>query len=230
MRERGIIFTAESIRAIQEERKSQTRRVINPQFIETPEVALTPTGFWAYGPTDRRKDDCIRCPYGVPGDRLYCKETWQVDAPRDGTWCDTVFYGCKNSPLSWIPERYRKPEYCLYRATWEGTDLCWRSSRFMPKWAARIWRELTDVRVQRLQDITEEEAKAEGVRVPVDENENVYIDISSRYRPVDYFSWDELKTNLFRAHFAGQWDQIDGKRSPWKQSDRVWALTFRRIQ
>ncbi len=208
MSERGIIFSGEMVRAILDGRKTMTRRIVKPQPDKS--IMRPVPGQYFQKP----------CPYGQAGDRLYCKETWQVDAPRDGTWCDTMFYGDRCSPLDWIPERYRKPEHCLYRATWDGVDnLWWRSSRFMPKWASRIWLELTGVRPERLQDITREDAQAEGI--------TEYL--CEMGLPGTEEADDLWRNRTSIENFAALWDSINGERSPWERNDWVWALSFRRI-
>lgn len=132
MKERGIIFNSEMVRAILDGRKTQTRRIMKPQpkpnenggfswpsnicqsMINIKEMMQNNEGAWA-GIAG------IACPHGGVGDRLWVRETWMPDAPRDGTWSDIEFYGCKDSKLSIIPERFRKPEHCIHRASWKGS-------------------------------------------------------------------------------------------------------------
>lgn len=130
------------VRAILNDSKTQTRRVIHP-LCELHESF---------------------CPYGQPGDRLWVRETWMPDAPRDGSWDDIGFFGCKGSPLSMIPERFRKPNHCLFRASWEGTPMAgWKPSIHMPRWASRLTLGINAVRVERLHHISEGDAIAEGI-------------------------------------------------------------------
>jgi hypothetical protein len=79
----------------------------------------------------------------------------------------------------------------------------------MPRWASRITLEITDVRVQRLQEISEEDAEAEGV-----------------------YSWSEMGPLdiCARPLFASLWDSLNGKRAPWASNPFIWALTFRRAK
>jgi hypothetical protein len=174
MKERPILFGGPMVRAILDGSKTQTRRVAK-EFDEMPNL----DGILQRFPRQNG------CPYGTPGDRLWVRETWAHE--RDGTGCpdDTGV---------------------LYRATdpgWddEGTGLRWRPSIFMPRIASRILLEITDVRVQRLQEISEEDARAEGC---------------------EPFACP-------RDRFQGLWDTIHGSGA-WHANPWAWAITFRRIQ
>lgn len=126
------------------------------------------------------------------------------------------------------PERIRATWDVAYRADWEHSngEQFWRPSIFMPRWASRLTLEVTDVRVERLQDITEEDARAEGIR-------------PFPFRPDDGFpvcygyAVEDLKTNLFdptavRA-YDRLWDSINLKRAPWDSNPWVWVVSFKRI-
>lgn len=164
MKERGIIFNAEMVHAILDGRKTQTRRIVKN--------VMPDNGMWLKKPTKTRSGTTTHvldapkhnlCPLGKAGDHLWVRETWMPDAPRDGTWGDVEFYGCKDSQLSMIPERFRKSEYCIHRASWDGDELVgWTPSIHMPRWASRITLEIIDVRVERLNDISNDDAKSEG--------------------------------------------------------------------
>ena len=176
MKERPILFSAPMVRAILDGSKTQTRRVAK-EFNGMPNL----DGIL------RRYPHQNGCPHGTPGDRLWVRETWAHE--RDGTGCpdDTGI---------------------LYRATdpgWddEETGLRWRPSIHMPRWASRILLEITDVRAQRLQEIGDEDARAEG-----------YTPQSPDF-PVGWFQ--------------GLWDTIHGSGA-WHANPWVWAITFRRIQ
>ena len=200
MKETGILFTPDNIRAIREGRKTQTRRVIKPQP-KPPGVLTTGDGNWRVllknGMTkvfDWQRD----CLYGRVGDKLYVKEGIIVD------------------------EAFDPPELAGYymdgaRATLPGQKRL--TAMFMAKHYARTWLELTDVRVQRLQDISEEDAKAEGVK---------QRSISTWW---NYFE----DCYLFSAQqsFSSLWQSINGKNKPgedwdaWDANPFVWALTFK---
>jgi hypothetical protein len=187
MKERPILFSGPMVRAILDGSKTQTRRVAKHPLAQ---AAVRINSYKGQSEFDCIFSDdtggIICCPHGTPDDRLWVRETWAHE--RDGTGCpdDTGV---------------------LYRATdpgWddEGTGLRWRPSIFMPRAASRILLEITDVRVQRLQEISEEDARAEG------------YDRSHAF-PHEWFAllWE-------RIHGPGSWHA-----NPW-----VWAITFRRLE
>lgn len=211
MKERGIIFNAEMVRAILDGRKTQTRRIVKN--------VMPDNGIWLKKPTKTRSGTTTHvldapkhnlCPLGKAGDHLWVRETWMPDAPRDGTWGDVEFYGCKDSQLSMIPERFRKSEYCIHRASWDGDELVgWTPSIHMPRWASRITLEITDVRVERLNDISNDDAKSEGCWY-------------GRGGGVP----DKALTPS--NQFPTLWEEIYGDGS-WSSNPWVWVVEFKRI-
>ena len=183
MKERPILFSAPMVLALLAGRKTQTRRLLKPgRFI-------LPTGDekWDYNGAALVREEgggtsvypLPFCPYGVPGDRLWVRETW--------CWYDGD-YG----------------RVCEFRA--DNPDplaLKWRSSIHLPRRLSRIDLELTDVRVQRLQDISREDAKAEGMC--------------------------GCQTCSPTEEYADVWNGINGAGS-WDTNPWVWALTFRRVR
>lgn len=139
------------------------------------------------------------CPYGKPGDRLWVRETW---LPRNnGT---RFFYRADLDPVeaAGISGMY--------------SDKGWRPSIFMPRWASRITLEIVSVRVERLQDISEEDAKAEGVTGGY-QGWNI---------PEDRHQWH----HPHRASYSALWDSINGKKHPWESNPFCWVIEFRRIE
>lgn len=213
MRERGIHFNSEMVRAVLDGSKTQTRRIMkvqpdSPNFgllriTDSTKSADIGKYHWAESNATgtHARSPLFSCPFGAVGDRLWVRETWMPDAPRDGTWADVEFYGCKGSPLSMIPERYRKPEHCIHRASWEGSEMVgWTPSIHMPRWASRITLEITGVRVERLQDISAEDAAAEGL------------------------------TGRAKMHdFGVLWSSIYGDES-WQANPWVWVIEFKRVE
>ncbi|WYX00597.1 hypothetical protein WMR86_08045 [Proteus vulgaris] len=211
MKERGIIFNAEMVHAILDGRKTQTRRIVKN--------VMPDNGMWLKKPTKTRSGTTTHvldapkhnlCPLGKAGDHLWVRETWMPDAPRDGTWGDVEFYGCKDSQLSMIPERFRKSEYCIHRASWDGDELVgWTPSIHMPRWASRITLEIIDVRVERLNDISNDDAKSEGCwygrggGVP-----------DKALTPSD--------------QFPTLWEEIYGDGS-WLNNPWVWVIEFKKV-
>lgn len=174
MKERPILFSAPMVRAILEGRKTQTRRVLKHQ----PPDDVAPITVARYHPTiiDRHGDEApgdevfgaysedgvwgCKCPYGEPGDRLWVRETWSTDFARYYP-CERVWYAADDDRRHDIEVRdgvrgIFSPESNLH------VPFRWRPSIHMPRWASRITREITRVRVERLQDISEADAVAEG--------------------------------------------------------------------
>jgi len=215
-KERPIIFTGPSIPAILEDRKTQTRRVMDPQ----PEIPRwfewrCEHGIWY--PYDDLGNwlPCYeqwRCPYGVPGDRLWLKET---HAParlyRRG---ERLVYG---EPLLYKAD----DDLLVLNQRYIGH---WRSPRFMPRWASRITLELTDVRPQRVQDISPEDVLAEGIqRQTCDGAGQVWYGIGASVDP------NLSRVGPIRA-FGCLWDSLNRKRGYlWTTNPWIWALTFRRL-
>jgi len=143
VKERPILFSGPMVRAILEGRKTQTRRMVKPQ----PAIA-TPGCF-----------DVTKCPYGVVGDCIWVRETWA--RIHDG-----ILH--KLDPEPDIRTPHGNGWSTVYRADgepyhWSDYGVPWRPSIHMPRWASRITLEIVSIRVERLQDIREEGASAEGV-------------------------------------------------------------------
>jgi hypothetical protein len=235
MRERGITFNAEMVRAVLEGRKTQTRRIMKVQpesnqygllrIIDSTKRSNVGKCHWAEsnatGPHTRSK--LFSCPFGAVGDRLWVRETWMPDAPRDGTWGDVEFYGCKGSPLSMIPKRYRKPEHCIHRASWDCNEMVgWTPSIHMPRWASRITLEITGVRVERLQNISQADAVAEGIKSGRCGNETSWRD--AFYVPGDNQPYFNAETA-----YGDLWSSIYGDES-WQANPWVWVIEFKRVE
>ncbi|EPG4008694.1 hypothetical protein I9Y56_002491 [Providencia stuartii] len=220
MKERGIIFNSEMVRAILDGRKTQTRRIMKPQpktnengglswpsnicqsMINIKDMMQDNDGVWA-GIAG------IACPHGRVGDRLWVRETWMPDAPRDGSWGDIEFYGCKDSTLNMIPERFRSPEHCIYRASWKGPELVgWIPSIHMPHWASRIALGITNIRVERLQSISDDDFKAEGYP----------LERALTGGSTDAFCW-----------FRHLWDSVSKPDCNFESNPWVWVIEFKRV-
>ncbi len=153
-----ITCTTESVRGILDGRKTHTRRVIKPQpdtewleYIIKRNETNRPYGENGIMVMVDGKEK--KCPYGVPGDKLWVKETWNAKS-IDGTWWKDMVGTCSEKmAFNWN---------MYYKAT-SQTCKKWRSSRFMPKAFSRITLEIKDIRVERVQDIGMKSAVAEGV-------------------------------------------------------------------
>jgi hypothetical protein len=233
MRERGILFSAPMVRAILEGRKTQTRRVVpratgafwdHPGW--TPTVMRDGTILWRARAPEHAFAMPLKCPYGAPGDRLWVRETWGAVSPdeisRPLREC-TIEYradlppGCTDRPGKWPAEHSADPE-CPK----------WRPSLHMPRWASRLTLEVTSVRVERLQDITEEGARAEGVEQFGSGDCDECSDFSCAACADTEADYPGVRGGN-QLLFAELWDRINGKRAPWASNPWVWVVSFERV-
>lgn len=237
MAERPMLMSAPMVRAILAGTKTQTRRVV-----KVPHE--NPLGRWEVmpwgGPNGGRTRDgqtvpfqnviwhsrtgeSIACPYGQPGDRLWVRETWMPDPPINDEWPSTEFHGTRHGNLSLIPQCYRKPFHTLFRASWDGHELIgWRPSIHMPRWASRITLEITAVRVERLQDIGEADAVAEGVAPQPTCRPD---DDTAAFSRIGRVHGDSFPI----ARYAALWEHINGPGS-WAANPWVWVVEFKRLE
>lgn len=218
MKDRPILFSGPMIRALLEGRKTQTRRIVKPQPNCKPHLLVVRDRLSAmWGVPETHSNEVVPCPYGQPGDLLWVRETWAMES----NLCYQDVYDKPGNPLGpvrwhgneeegrWFDcPRYRasEPETLLVTPDDEsGEKMRWKPSIHMPRWAARLTLELTDVRIERVQDISEEDAQAEGVIL--------------RPTPVHRFA-------DHRIAFTVLWESINGPTA-WNLNPWVWALTFR---
>jgi hypothetical protein len=220
LKERPIIFSGDMVRAILEGRKTQTRRVVKGYRIERPtppkdafffDWYRIPSNKWCGTHTISGQGVATTlCPYGVPGDLLWVKESLRGDGEPGGRRVGIVRYAADG----WM-------------VIDEGSDVIWEwkrptlAARFCPRWASRITLKLTDVRVERVQDISEDDAKAEGV-------ESFIYDGAGVWR--DYELGQDTWQTTARGSFVGLWDSLNAKRGySWESNPWVWALTFVKV-
>jgi hypothetical protein len=249
MKEYSIVESGPMVRAILEGRKTQTRRIVKPQ---PRQVKLFPYPMggvqladesgdphwaieharksrrWAWPVDEAPCVPAALCPYGAPGDRLWVRETWgesdsdggpvivykagghmvrgATGSKRLGTWADEIFPGEVGEVYP--PER-------------------WRSSIHMPRWASRITLELTAVRVERIQDISEADARAEGCEqsdvITMDDAKDLTGD---HKRLLESFVGGRFTAKM---DFVCLWHAINAKRAPWESNPWCWVLEFKRI-
>lgn len=198
MNEKPILFSTPMVRAILDGRKTMTRRVVKPQ----PQALIELNG--GFHPTDDNGDfmpqskhyadgkhflRCVAkdfCPYGQPGDHLWVRETWALS--------NGIYYYLANRE-SPIVEK-------------------WKPSIFMPRCASRITLEITNVRVERLQDISAPDCVNEGINTQ---------------GPYDVAIYDEFSSHSI-AQFAYLWDSISSKKYPWASNPWVFAIEFKRVE
>lgn len=214
-----MIFNAEMVRALLDGRKTQTRRPIKWKQTRFTEIGEREDGSkWPWSEDAEHACDFWHpCPFGAVGDRIWVRETWGVVSHAfsdDGLMID------------WVPDRpataiHEMPfgngyysGYAIYAAdgdfTWGDDDgyedgrSCWKPSIHMPRAASRILLEITDVRVERLRSMSQDDARAEGV-----------IAASG-----------PMEAGLA---FRELWDSIYGEES-WKANPWVWVIKFKRIE
>lgn len=209
MRERPIIFSAPMVRAIMEGRKTQTRRVVKPQPAWLPEVhSARRTGdvFWPIsggGGGHQCGEPLLSCPYGVTGDALWMRENFRLPVACAGTLP-------KDAEGSVVCYEAHRGDYS--RNGWGKLH----PAIHLPRWAGRKVLPLADIRVERLQDISEADAIAEGAR---------YHD----GRGVGHSGWRHDLKDVHadaRSSFARLWDDINGAKHPWASNPWVWVCDW----
>lgn len=237
MKERPILFSGPMVRAILEGRKTVTRRAIKPIMRSADlqfDLQQEEDGSWnPYHTFDESRFDRsgtehpIKCPYGQPGDRLWVRESWwqagdwQSSYPEDdeGSWFGSkrIVYSVDGLPPNesnhCYPSGLRNGHYSAAEP-----NRIWRHrpSIHMPRWASRILLEITDVRVERLQDISGDQAEAEGVDSAMCRQ---FLETSP--------SRHECKEAVIHG-FAGLWASINGDES-WNANPWVWVVKFNRV-
>ena len=223
MKERPILFSAPMVRAILEGRKTQTRRVIT---LKSSILRAGPTATYRMMPEgdallerwpiqDRMMNNfgrCerVKCPYGVPGDRLWVKENWIP-----------VHFGSyepieRGEHIPHYPDsiQYAADTIHGYHTCWDTYPGKWRSSLSLARWMSRITLEITDVRVQRIQDISEEDARAEGIHQVLEPNT---FELEEPY-----------KSTIHKRRFSHVWDFINAKRGyGWDVNPWCWCISFK---
>lgn len=201
MKERPILFSGPMVRAILEGRKTQTRRVVKPQ--PSGQIANYGHGHWS--DPQESGERYIKCPYGVPSDRFWVRETFGLcTGVYSSRWpAGTVAYRADHGVT------HAGSEYDLMR---------WRPSIHMPRALSRIELEITGVRVERLQVISEADAIAEGLKNSIHEH--------GTYWGIEHADVWELDPRLT---FKRLWDSINGERASWASNPWVWAIEFKRI-
>lgn len=235
MKERGMIFNGEMVRAILDGRKTQTRRPIQWKQTRFTEIGEREDGSrWPWSEDAEHACDFWHpCPFGTVGDRIWVRETWGVvshELDEDG----------RIQP--WTPDRPAKAinempfgngyysGHAIYAAdgdfTWGDDDgyedgrSCWKPSIHMPRWASRITLEVTNVGVQRLQSISPNDAAREGL---------VKLPATGRYcinQGDQYFGGASQDA---REVFSWLWESIYGADS-WKANPWVWVIEFKRVE
>jgi hypothetical protein len=208
MKERPILFSAPMVRAILAGTKTQTRRAIK---LTDSKGRWDEKGFYAVtaGTIEKMPWSCtsisrhVGCPYGEPGDRLWVRETFAI-VPRTA-------YRCSEGVQQTLrPDDPYEHDAAIYREGWTRSrgGFRWRPSIHMPRWASRITLEVTGVRVERLRDISEDDARAEGS---------------------PWAACGAPQDGSHKAGFAQLWESINGPGS-WVANPWVWVVEFKRLE
>lgn len=189
MKERPILMNTENVKAILDGRKTQTRRVVKDSIKwEIVYCYENENGHWAWFSRNHPyQQDVIKCPYGQVGGKLWVRETWASDCICENPKCNGVIYKAGYSGVI-IPDK-------------------WRPSIFMPRWASRITLEITGIRVQRVQDISDSDIQAEGCQYP---------------------QWQGSHTSWTGAYKA-LWESINGKKYPWSSNPFCFVIEFKKL-
>lgn len=239
IKEHPIIFSAEMVRAILDDHKTQTRRVVKPQPILTEHslrwcwplpkrtlrkgccgTAVTASReWWEYVPREAY-------PYGAAGDRLWVRETWAIeDCGRRVDLSSATWAG------GWPLDRL---EYCATDVApskdAKGNPYWWnkRPSIFMPRWASRVLLEVVNVRADRVQDISEQDATAEGAMCVSSKMMQQACRVSLSESPLGL---GEKRIVGAKEYFRVLWDSINAKRGyGWGANPWVWVIEFKVLE
>ena len=242
MKERPVLFNGEMVRAILDGRKTQTRRILVTRPTNHYDGFTFEAGkhhpHIVRGGMTLVSSEGISCPFGLVGDRLWVRETWGV-VSHDFDENERI--------IDWVPDRparaiHEMPfgngyysGHAIYAAdgefTWgdddgHGEKSCWKPSIHMPRSACRLVLEITDVRVERLNSISEEDALAEGIRRTENNfgNGPAYCDYMLANLN-DVAEWYNRPSDSF----ISLWQSIYGAES-WQHSPWVWVIEFKRVE
>lgn len=200
-KERGIAFNGEMVKALLDDRKTQTRRLakwkpreeglnlgfsglqLGHYFTGRPESGHVLRSRDGHGTWNDRTYP-LHCVYGKPGDRLWVKEALRCDEQG-------MFYAADGRRIANVPDDFQDVVYEVAAAM------------FMPRWASRITLEITGVRVERLWGISDRDIKAEGI--------------------------GEFTTEVRYSAFKEAWDRIHRNKNPWDSNPWVWVIEFKKI-
>jgi len=238
MRERPILFSGPMVRALLSGTKTQTRRVGSVQrddyvnlgverVTHATKGAVLLATYAAFPGRGTARWGICECPYGVPGDRLWVKETFSTDAITLYP-CPTAWYRAtdqlESDGVHDCPKQSRG-NYADCLTCWEervGRKFKWKPSIFMPRAASRITLEIVSVRVERLQEISEADAVAEGIK-----HDHVWDRENSKSERLTYDGCGETFATA-REAYRHLWISIHGPES-WALNPWVWVVEFKRL-
>lgn len=215
VKERPILFSGPMVKALLAGQKTQTRRTIKKVTCVNGQDCITDRdGLPSH--LSCAPHNWEQCPYGVPGDRLWVRETYRSTVAGKRGWAVIQYRADMEARQMLCTDEGEGEPAAVGEVIPKSSTIvetAWKPSIFMPHWASRITLEITDVRVQRLREISPEDAVAEGLRVRTD--------IAGKYSALpDRWFDDPVHT------FADLWESINGEGS-WVTNPWVWAITFR---
>jgi hypothetical protein len=222
MKERGMLFSKPMVLALLDGSKTQTRRLCKlPDNAQEVQYWAPPSGksqpgwadpgvnYWTPDPNGETSSNHLdTSPYGQPGDRLWVREAWRAHVSHDHV-------PPRDIPVGAV--LLFEADADKHKFPWAGK---YRPPMFMPRWASRIDLEITGVRVERLQDITESDAIAEGIQ-PIIESDG------PNYFTAHIDGWN-LNSSTALGAYQMLWEWINGAGS-WDKNPWVWVIEFRRI-
>jgi len=227
-KQHGMLFADRLMPPLLDGTKTQTRRPVkfkNPACNPLPIVEYARDGmpiWWQYPPTEEVRqsdyyDHGMPCPFGRVGDQIWARETFWLGTRIGSKMPVMAVYADADGRMG--DQDVMHPDAPDASRGWA---LQWKKtpSIHMPKWACRCWLEITDVRVQRIQEISEEDAKAEGIL----DGGCINCGQSSLAKP----QCCDTPAPSFRDSFCYEWKQI--YPDSWERNDWVWALTFKRVE
>lgn len=223
MKVKPALFNGEMVRALLEGRKTQTRRLIKPQPVASPAGGFGwqgVSGGWYKNPDSAG----FPCPYGQPGDLLWVRETWYCDDCRvqQGPYILPGDLAGEDDKLLYYRATDCAPAGLTYTGfSGEAMNNPWRPSIHMPRWASRLTLRLTDVRAERIQDISEADAIAEGC------TDGGCGNCGNSSWPSPCGCMDPQP--MHRDSFCRLWESINPQQG-WHTNPWVWALTFEVIE
>lgn len=214
MKSRPILFSGAMVRAILDGSKTQTRRIckastqnqadiIGGAIMDDEITDLTGIGYFE-GKAWREQ---VECPYGQPGDTLWVRE-------------------CISKPTQWDVEG--KVFTGFYRASEPERQVRWQPSIHMPRWASRITLEITGIRVERLQDIAEADAKAEGIEETATGWKSYEIIHAGPHKGMPH-PHSHVDNRSPITSYRELWESINGAGS-WDENPFVWVVEFRKVE
>lgn len=216
-KERPILFSGPMVLAILEGRKTQTRRVVKGRWaqIHSEKHGVPPAvETWWWGVEYVRGQKQYITPYAATGERLWVREGWRWfgRSRRDGVE-GGFSYRADHKQRKF--DEFDDPDlrWKDFKVATANENYGWRPSIHMPRWACRIILEITEVRVQRIHEISDADVVAEGV-------EQIHIDKNRKFFH---------KNDVHGLAFGELWNSINGKRAPWSSNPWVWAITFKRL-